>query len=299
MKKFVIPAFVLLFIAGCSALNRVNPTDPKSGNYEGLHYTGSVGNFTSLSDIKAQAPDIIWCTDSVANMVYKYHENGNLDFTLFNRTAPYPTPTPIPEFQAPSGICAVAPYFYVVDKNITYNNLKRFDPTYVTSTTVTQPPLYASIALNKCAAFGQYIYLTDSKNVYQFDTTPTANAMTGVTWAVSASATISDIKTDQTGDVVIADSSTNDIMVYTQSGAFVSAFQYFFNIIGFAISGNYIYIPSNGGLHKINYPSLTEAQLMANYGQGSGKVDQPGPCDALPDGTILVGTANTIKMFQP
>ena len=288
MKKFILPAFLLLLIAGCTALNRVNPTDPKSGNYEGLHYTGSVGNFVSLSAISAQNPDIIWCTDSAASKVYKYHENGNLDYTLFGGS-----------LTAPSGICATSSYFYVVDKDTIYNNLKEFYPVNVTIPTLTQPPLYASIALNKCATDGTNIYLTDNNNVYVFNIA--ANAMSGVTWAVSASPSvmISDIKTDQAGNVIIADSSTNDIMVYTIGGVFRTAFQYSFNIIGFAISGNYIYIPSSGGLHKINYPSLTEAQLLANYGQGSGKVDQPGPCDALADGTILVGTANTIKIFQP
>jgi hypothetical protein len=299
MKKIISAMAVLAFLAGCTALNRVNPTDPKSGNYEGLHYTGSIGNFTTLSDISAQDPDIIWCTDSTTNMVYKYHENGNLDFTLFNRTAPYPTPTPVPLIQAPSGICADSTYFYLVDKNVTYHNLKRFDPTNVTSTTVPQPPLFATLALNKCAISGTSMYLTDSNTVYVFDTG--ANAMTGATWQILwPNVNISDIKVDRTtGNVVIADSGNNDIIVYSSSGIFISDFQYSFNIIGFAISGNYIYIPSNGGLHKINYPSLTEAQLLANYGQGNGKVDAPGPCDALSDGSILIGNSNSVKIFVP
>jgi hypothetical protein len=289
MKKIIIALAALVLLAGCTALNRVNPTDPKSGNYEGLHYTGSIGNFINLSDISAQDPDIIWCTDSTANKVYKYHENGDLDYMLYGGN-----------ITAPSGICADPNYFYLVDKDTVYHNLKRFDPVWVTNTAVTQPPLFASLVLNKCAVYGMSLYLTDNNTVYVFDTATTVNAMTGVTWQILwPNANISDIKVDRTGDVVIADSYTNDILVYSSAGSFISGFQYSFNIIGFAILGSYIYIPSNGGIHKINYPSLTEAQLLANYGQGNGKVDAPGPCDALSDGSILVGTANSIKIFVP
>lgn len=288
MKKIISALAVLIILTGCTALNRVNPTDPKSGNYEGLHYTGSIGNFVTLSDISAQDPDIIWCTDSTANKVYKYHENGDLDYMLYGGN-----------ITAPSGICSDPNYFYLVDRDTVYHNLKRFDPVWVTNTAVTQPPLFASLVLNKCAVSGTSMYLTDNNTVYIFDTG--ANAMTGVTWQISSltSTAISDIKVDSTGDIVIADSSTNDILVYSSTGSFISAFQYSFNIIGFAISGSYIYIPSSGGLHKINHPALTEAQLLANYGQGNGKVNAPGPCDALSDGSILVGTANSVKIFVP
>jgi DNA-binding beta-propeller fold protein YncE len=180
-----------------------------------------------------------------------------------------------------------------------YHNLKRFNPANPTDTSVLQPPLFASIALKKCALYGTSIYLTDSNTVYVFDTT--TNAMTGVSWQVSPApgTSITDIKTDAGGNVIVADSNSNDILVYSPTGILTSSFQYSFNIQGFALCGSYLYIPGSGGLHKINYPALTEAQVLANYGQGNGKVDAPGPCDAFADGTILVGDVTTIKVFAP
>jgi hypothetical protein len=72
MKKYIAFLAAIILITGCTALNRVNPTDPKAGNYEGLHYTGSIGSFTALSDIKAQEPNTVWCTDSAANKIYSF-----------------------------------------------------------------------------------------------------------------------------------------------------------------------------------------------------------------------------------
>jgi DNA-binding beta-propeller fold protein YncE len=289
MKKYIAFFAAIILITGCTALDRVNPTDPKAGNYEGLHYTGSIGSFTTISDIKVQEPNTVWCTDSVTGDVFSYKKNGDENFMLYS-----------PNIIAPSGICADSAFFYLVNTDMTYHNLERFNPAYVTDTTVTQPPLYASIALKKCALFGTSMYLTDSNTVYVFDTS--TNAMTGVSWQVSPGAAITDIKTDAGGNVIVADSSTNDILVYSMSplpGNLTSSFQYSFNIRGFALCGSYLYIPGSGGLHKINYPALTEAQVLANYGQGNGKVDMPGPCDAFADGTILVGDVTTIKVFAP
>ena len=287
MKKYIAFLAAIILITGCTALNRVNPTDPKAGNYEGLHYTGSIGSFTALSDIKAQEPNTVWCTDSAANKIYSFMQDGDQNFALYGI------------FTGPTGICADASYFYVVDMYTAYHNLKRFNPANPTDTSVLQPPLFASIALKKCALYGTSIYLTDSNTVYVFDTT--TNAMTGVSWQVSPApgTSITDIKTDAGGNVIVADSNSNDILVYSPTGILTSSFQYSFNIQGFALCGSYLYIPGSGGLHKINYPALTEAQVLANYGQGNGKVDAPGPCDAFADGTILVGDVTTIKVFAP
>ena len=288
MKKYLAVLAAVVLMTGCTALNRTNPTDPKAGNYEGLHYTGSIGSFTALSDIKVQEPNTVWCTDSVTSDVFSYQKDGDENFMLYS-----------PNIIAPSGICADSNYFYLVNADTAYHNLERFNPAYVTDTTVTQPPLYASIALKKCALNGTSIYLTDSNTVYVFDTS--ANAMTGVSWQVSPApgADITDVKTDAGGNVIVADSNSNDIFVYSSAGNLISSFQYSFSIQGIALSGSYIYTPGSSGLHVINYPALTEAKVLANYGQGNGKVDAPGPCDAFADGTILVGDVTTIKVFAP
>jgi hypothetical protein len=116
---------------------------------------------------------------------------------------------------------------------------------------------------------------------------------------------ISDIKYNPgTNEVVVADSGSNSILIFTpvltNPPALTYQRQLVFTegIIGFGIKDSYIYVPTVTGIHQYYYNTGVAVKTFANFGEGSGKISAPGPC-GIYGNNVLVGTGTTIKYFGP
>lgn len=281
-------ALLLLFAAlfnGCTSLDRVNPTDPAAGSkYVGMHYLGSIGEFSKLDDFMVMN-DSIWCVDSITEKVYKYLINGDLDYSFDNGG-----------ITAPTGICSDGTYFYVADNDMIFRNIKRFDPSNVSSTAtvqlLTNPSSYLFI---KCAASVSYIFAATATDVYRFDNSN--NVLPS--FLCGGFTSISAIKYNSAaGELVIADKGTKTISFYNSSGTLIRQYPFTFDIVGFGIKDNYLYVPCSLGLKQYFYDSGTLVKTFADFGEGSGKITAAGAC-ATYGNYVLVGTGTVIKYFGP
>jgi hypothetical protein len=288
MKKNVLALIILAAVAfyGCTNLDRVNPTDPKSGaNYEGMHYMGSIGSFSSVEDIILLNNEI-WCVDSGAGRIYKYSTSGDLDFWLNSVSGAIVSPT---------GICSDGTNFYVADKNAVVK-LTKYDPQYVSNTAQPQMTGNSSYNFIKCASSSLYVFAATTTGIYRFNLATYAIDTT-ITMPVFTS--ISDLKYNPaTDEFIAADSGTNRITIFDHNGAVLRHFDFTFNIIGFAVKGNDLYVPCVFGIRQYAYDTGIMINTFADYGDGAGKITAPGCCMAY-DNYVLVGIGNTIKTFGP
>ena len=290
MKKAYLALIITVAaaVSGCTPLDRVNPTDPKAGNYVGMHYMGSIGDFALLEDFTVLGSDI-WCADSVNNRIYKYTINGDLDFSFTGGG-----------LTSPTGIGNDGTFFYAADSDTIFRNLKRFDPAYVSNTAQAQLPNYSSIySFVKCAASTAYVFAATTTAVYRFDSI--ANSLTA---AVSTYpfTNITDVKYNSAlNEVVVADDGANNKRIVRLDANLVyggNKIDFIEDIYGFGIKGNYIFVPTATGIHQLYYDTGVEIKKFADYGEGSGKIISAGTCDTYND-EVLVGTGSTIKCFGP
>lgn len=283
-------AILPAIFCGCTALNRVNPTDPQATNYCGMHYLGSIGEFTKLEDFTV-AGDKIWSVDSVTNRIYRFSING---YTDADRDFSYNDSF----IAAPTGICSDNTFLYMVDRDMIISNIKRYAPEYL-SNTPTQQFIASSLVFTKCAASLTYVFAATATDIYRYENT--TNAPQTFTWAGFTS--ISDIKYNAaTNELVVADSGTNSINVYGLDEPVIDSqirhFDFTEKIIGFGIKDNFIYVPTATGIHQYLFDSGAAVKTFANYGEGLGRVTKAGPCGVY-ENYVYVGDRTEIKSFGP
>ncbi|MCE5301310.1 MAG: hypothetical protein LLG37_10635 [Spirochaetia bacterium] len=302
MKKIICLLTVIAAMAAvsCTPLDRTNPTDPAADNYAGMHYMGTIGDFTQLNDFGFEngtmwAVGIINTPSGTSDAIATYFSDGSLNY-FFTSTA----------ISAPTGIASDGTYLYVLCTDpytSAYNptDIKKFSPSYVSDTAMTQPPNYAGEYRYKCAvnAANNYLYLSGADTVMIFDTA--ANSTVAVFGSGGTAdgqfSAISDIEVCPDGNVLVADPGLNRISIFSPTGTYMSKIDIPFTFSGVGIEDNSIYIPSSDGIHKIRYDT-GESLLFADYGDGNGKVMQAGPCEAH-GGRVYAGTASAIKVFGP
>ncbi len=285
-REAAIVLFILLILAGCTPLDKKNPTDPQATNYIGMHYIGTISDpkQKSISDICFFGTDI-FVLDESESMVFRYKKDGQLRYNFYNGSLAYP-----------SGAAADSSLIYIVDKDSVVGNIKIIDPAPDTPT-VTAYPATNPDPLEKCAVTAGFIYVSTETNIYKY-------ALPGVTpsvFTVSGSPaffSITDIEIGPGNEIVVADSILKKIIILDSSGAFMREYSFAYNIEGIGISNGYIYIPSDDGIHKIDFNTGTQVLKFADYGDGNGRISAPGPCEAS-GSRVCVGEMNIIKVFEP
>jgi len=283
--------------AGCTPLDKKNPTDPKAGNYVGMHYEGAIGDSTqtSLSDFTVRGSEIL-ALDKDRNMLYEYSMDGQ---TLY-----FGPDEPPAVFSAPTGICSDSSYIYIVDNSADSNiKLLQMSGSAVTVTAMSKLEPYTPF---KCAVSASYLYTVSQTIAYRYNL---PNIDSELTWDGSGPSTapfssISDIKVHTLGgttEVLVVDSTVKRISIFVETPTIMylsRKFDLSYNVKGIGVSDSYIYIPSDDGIHKIDYNTGAEIITFAGYGEGAGKVMQPGPCGVY-GSMVLAGDGNRIKVFGP
>jgi hypothetical protein len=317
MKKIFLIAFCFA-LAGCTPVDRKNPTDPQASNYIGWHYLGEIGEFTALSDFAVvlsvpiddsstvQKPYIM-CVDRAAGTLSQYLlEDG----TYIGYIANYPLPAP-QTFINPSGICALNGFIYITDQDPSNSiGIDAFDTTTYNNFWGASG---ASVAPGyKIAGLGSTLYIAVSKTAAVSMYTPDTVNKTysaAVPWTmVTNPATdgyiscISDISAPDVSPlntIMIVDSDINRISFFTPSGGFLSKIDMNTPIIGAACYNNTIYVPSTAGIIKVSYVSGNVIGTIANYGEGNGRIGGPAQIRLSPSNNgILVNNGTSIKYFE-
>lgn len=289
MKKWLLAFLTTACFLSCTPLDRKNPTDPAASNYEGMHYIGSIGDFSGLGDFMVMG-GYIWCVETSTDRIYKYNLSGDSGSYFINLNV-----------HSPTGICNDGILFYVADSDAVVNNLKRFDPADM-SNTQARLPFYQSLAFIKCAASPSYLFAATATEVYRFDTagnTMSVGVVYGDNLPGEALSTVSDIEYNAaTGEVIVADSGADRLIILSPDLTFIRDMVFTYDITGFAVKGNIVYVPASDGIKKYYYDSGVVAGDFANYGEGYGMITAAGPCAVYGD-YVLVGTGTAIKVFGP
>jgi len=306
MEKIVLIAVVLLF-AGCHSLDRVNPTDPQAGSYyKGMTYLGEIGSFAVLTDFTvAQDPSpYIFAVDGSNQQIDQYGLDGT-PINIIQNPAP-----PLPQaFFYPTGICEMGGYCYVIDtvNTVAFN--------IVTSAGWQDP----TVKGNKILAFNNTLYavVSDPPGVAPYTpyVTPPPYYTAGAPWIITKGDTtcascmsyISDITVNtNTSEILLVDSVLKRISIFTPAGTWVRNINVGTDILGAAVweLSDTLYVPTTDGIRKYNYTSGSYIGTIANYGEGNGRVMNPGKIvlyqSPAPDNKyyIFVGTGTFIKVFQ-
>ena len=294
MKKIIV-VVLLAAAAGCAPMDRVNPTDPVSGNteYGGWNYITSAAGFSSASDFVISG-SYMYCADSFTNTVYRFPmETSAYDASWSG------------SFVLPTGIAAVEnagdTTLFVADKN-SGQELKKFnvDAGGNVSGEVSASPAHSC---DKLAVNGTVLAVAQKNlpHVYLYNTSFSAGADWAInTWnCVSCLEEITDIEIAGDGNIVLADSVKNRVAVFTGAGVFVEAVDISYDIEGIGVRGSTVFIPAKAGILMYSYPGLVYSGSIADWGDGSGKVTEEGLAEA-PPGYVLAGAENgtVIKYFS-
>jgi hypothetical protein len=293
MKKLIYLLFVV-FIA-CTPLDKKNPTDPSGDNYIGWHYIGEIGEFKNLTDFTI-ANSIIYAVDSVEESVHLYNIDGSFLFKIVNN------PTPPPVFVYPTGVITNNGILYVIDHQ-TGADLDTFD----IASLFTSSPVVASYDLqnngDKITALNNELYVATMSPpaVDVYDLTGTLLYSFSIADGIcnTCLSKISDIiSNNATGEILIADSDLDRIAIYGNSGSFLRKIDIKKDIKGIAIKGNRLYVPTKDGILRIDYNTGQINDIIANYGEGNGRVTSPDIIRLYGNNYILVGNTTSIKYFQ-
>jgi len=294
MKKFLSLVFILLF--ACTPLHRTNPTDPAGDNYCGWHYIGEIGEFKNLTDFTI-AGSIIYAVDGVENSLHLYNIDGSFLFKIVNPAVPPNI------FEYPTGVVENNAMLYVIDHQDTLE-LDTFNiPSLFTSS-----PVVASYDLqyngDKITELNGKLYVASMSppKVYVYGLTGgTIEMEFSITTGICDTCVlkISDIIANTaTQEILIADSDLDRVVIYNTAGDFVRNISIGKDIKGIAIKGNRLYIPTQDGILRINYNTGQLIDVIANYGQGNGRITKPGIIRLYGNNYILVDNTVSIKYFQ-
>lgn len=296
MKKFL-PVIFILFLA-CTPLNRTNPTDPNGDDYIGWHYIGEIGEFKNLTDFII-ANSTIYAVDSVEESVHLYNIDGSFLLKIVNpMTPPY-------VFVYPTGVTENKEMLYVID----HQNGAELD-TFDIPSLFTSSPVVASYDLeyngDKITVLNDKLYVATMSppevNVYGL-TGGTSELTFNITVGIcdDCLSKISDIIANDNipGEILIADSDLDRISVYNAStGNFIKKIDIGRDIKGIAIKSNRLYVPTQDGILRINYDTGQIIDIIANYGDGNGRITEPGIIRLYGNNYILVENTTRIKYFQ-
>lgn len=301
MKKIII-AVLVIALAGCKPVDRVNPTDPAAENYGGWTYLGEIGSFDELSDFIMYLPvpgdasqDSIIAVDRAGQEVSKYNVTGAPDWTV--------TTANIPEMVLPAGICELNGYCYILDKL----HIEAFQ--IVTSGTATYWS-DASVKGDKILARGGLLYAVVSDppgvSIYTSDVIyPQSYSNTDIWGIVKGDAScntcmsyIAGIAPGAGGEIMLMDGELDRISVYSESGVHLRNMDIGSDVIDAALYGSTLYVPTTDGIRMYNYSDGTFLTTIANYGDGNGKVMKPGPIELYGTRHIFVGSGSSIKYFE-
>jgi hypothetical protein len=286
LKKLTLLLLVIVVLASsCKPLDRLNPTDPKSSNYEGITYKGEFGDFSGLQDIAIMNNNIFAC-DDVQEKISWFSSEGSLLLDWIN-------------VSGPGGICGDGRYLYVVRLMTGQKYMVVYD---------TQNPetggvnyLLSDTASQGIALSGSSVYITApaAYKVYKYTTGGTA-----LTWWGSQGSgngqfeTISDIETHSSGEVVVADSQLNRITIFDSSGNLLRTINVDSAIKGIGLHDDTISAATANGVYEISYATGAVIRVWGTYGEGGGKVTAPGLTESCADFT-LVAMTDIIKKFAP
>lgn len=298
MKKTILSFFIVsALVYSCSPLERTNPTDPQSPSYEGYHFIREMGSFSSLSDFCITESNL-YAVDISDKRIYKYNFDGINEYYLED---------PYPPLSIPSGIAPAGSGIYVIDSDSSSPGLTWLDKD--------NPGSYTEIDIqdvgNKITYDGQDLYIAKSEPpaVYKYYEATIAAAPEPVTpfasWPLTKSAEtggvmyISDIEYMPDYDMIlIADSGADRISVFTTDGDFEKHIIPGGEVMGIAARGGTIYAPNETGIHFINFSDGKIYKTIGDYGEGSGRITEPGLTEVSGD-NIFYSAGKTIKYFAP
>ncbi|MBP7791498.1 MAG: hypothetical protein KA120_00345 [Candidatus Goldbacteria bacterium] len=293
MKKVISLIFVL-FLA-CTPLDKKNPTDPGGSNYIGWHYIGTIGEFKNLADFTV-VNSVIYGVDSVEESVHLYNIDGSLLFKILNLPS-----TPV--FVYPTGITENNGMLYVIDHQ-DGAELDVFDIASLFTPDIIETSYPLQNNGDRITSLNDKLYVATMSppgvNVYGL-TVGTPELTFSITLGIcdNCVSKISDITANNaTGEIILVDSDLDRIIVYNTSGNFVRKIDVGKDIKGIAIKGNRLYVPTADGILRINYDTGEVIDIIANYGEGNGRITKPGMIKLYGNNYILVEDTTGIKYFQ-
>lgn len=288
MKKFFILVLILM-IAGCKPLDRVNPTDPKSSNYIGITYKGMFGEFSNLIDFVVFKDYLICISEDKG---YNYNLDGKLNF--------YWSEPQYGNYEF-LGISKDDNYIYLLSH---YENVSKYVEIYNISNEILASVKSFIVDSNakKIVVSGNYCFVSlINVGVKKYDKS-TGNFILDFPIVEgqcnSCVSKISAIEAHSDGNILVADPILKKIVIFDNSGNFLRVINLGFAIDGFAIKENTLLIPSENGVHEISYVSGDEVKKWGDYGEGNGKITSPSIIDFYGD-KIFIGNKTSIKYFAP
>ncbi|MCX7698194.1 MAG: hypothetical protein N2114_01855 [Candidatus Goldbacteria bacterium] len=295
MKKLL--SFIFIIFLSCTPLNRTNPTDPNGQNYIGWHYIGEIGEFKNLVDFTIVG-STIYAVDSVEQSIKLYNIDGSSIFNIVNPGSGTPV------FIYPTGITENNMILYIID----HQDGMELD-TFDIPSLFTANPVVSSYNLQNNGD-----KITDLNNeLYVAQMSPPQIDVYGLTGGTPVRSfsinidicdtncllKISDIIANTaTNEILIADSDLDRIAIYNTSGNWIRNINIGKDIKGIAIKGNRLYIPTKDGILRINYNTGQLIDIIANYGEGNGRITKPGIIRLYGNNYILVENTTSIKYFQ-
>jgi hypothetical protein len=301
MKKNLLLAAVIIIFAGCSSMDRKNPTDPQAANYGGWTYLGEIGSFTGLSDftVTSNPEDSILAVDKTGQKAAKYLTDGTNQWVI--------SQSDLPAMNMPGGICELGGYCYIIENQ----DIEAFFITTGATSWWSNATITGDKILSHSGAL--YVATSDPPGVksYTSDVYGNTYSSTG-TWIINKGEAscntcmsyISDMAVNPvSNEIMLVDRDLKRISIFTDAGAHVKNIYIGSDISGVAGYGNTLYVPSTDGIRRINYSTGALIDTIANYGEGNGRVMKPGPIELYKDPAdnkcyIFVGADTFIKVFE-
>ncbi|MBN2754690.1 MAG: hypothetical protein JXR81_07470 [Candidatus Goldbacteria bacterium] len=289
MKKITVIIIVVLFLISCKDMKRVNPTDPEASNYIGMHYTGSIGNLSEVTDFDAYGNDI-FIVDETTALLYCFDKNGDEKW----ETEP-------DVFKAPKSVSLSNSYIYVLDAwDVPYGN---------TLTVISTSGILSDFAVNltanahKVIVDDSFIYIAYDSFIEKYDGI-VLNKLNSTNIIIGSAGTadgqfmeISDM-CFYDNQIVVADSELDRISFLNLNGGFLRKIEPGADIKGIDVKDGILYVPCEAGIIEYSCSNGNKLKTWADYGEGNGKVIKPSLID-VNNTFVYVENVSSIKVFEP
>jgi len=293
MKKFTVMIIAVIFIISCKDMKRVNPTDPEASNYVGMHYTGSMGDVSEVTDFKAYG-GYVYVVDKTSALLYCFNSNGDEEW----ETEP-------DVFESPRGVYLDNSYIYVIDVQGVSG------PTGNTLTVISTAGQLAGFAINltadahKVIVDDNYIYVAGTNVINKYDKAiPSSTHLLAAAGIFGGGGTadgefmdISDI-CFYNDKIVVADSTLDRISFLDLNGVFKMKIEPGTDIKGIAVKDGILYLPCAAGILEYSCENGNKLKTWADYGEGNGKVIKSSLIDIM-ESKVYVENGTSIKVFEP
>ncbi|PKL90938.1 MAG: hypothetical protein CVV21_10365 [Candidatus Goldiibacteriota bacterium HGW-Goldbacteria-1] len=290
MKKIIVMVIAVIFIISCKDMKRVNPTDPAASNYAGMHYTGSIGNLSEVTDFDAYGNDI-FIVDETAALLYCFDKNGDEKW----ETEP-------DVFKAPKSVHLNNSYIYVLDA--------WGAPDGNTLTVISTSGILSDFAVNltanahKVIVDDSFIYIAYETYIEKYNKDIILNKLNSTNIIIGSAGTadgqfmeISDM-CFYNNEIVVADSELDRISFLNLSGGFLRKIEPGTDIKGIDVKDGILYVPCEAGIMEYSCSNGNKLKTWADYGEGNGKVIKPSLID-VNNTFVYVENAASIKVFEP